>query len=92
MMAKLNLLKHGTLIRYPNKICEDYFGLLSFIPGAGLFFGIDWLSPTVVESDNSNHTSGCSFLADPPYYYADAFRYPDINIHMWYCDWFYSIS
>ena len=33
-----------------------------------------------------------SFLADPPYRYSDAFRYPNINIHMWNSDWFYSIS
>ena len=92
LMAKLNLQKHGTLISYANKTSENYFGLISVIPGAGLFLGIDRLSPAVVEPDNSNHTAGCSFLADPPYYYADAFRYPDINIHMWHSDWFYSIS
>ena len=91
-MAKLNLLKHGTLIRYPNKTCEDYFVLVSVIPSADLFFGIDRLSPAVVEPDHSNHPSGCSFLADPPYRYSDAFRYPDINLYMWYCDWFYNIS
>lgn len=92
MMAKLNLLKHETLIRYPEKTCEDYFNLISIVPGAGLFLGVDGLSPAVVESNHSDHTGGCTLLADPPYRFTDTFRYPYINIHMWHCDWFYSIT
>ena len=91
-MAELNLLKHGTLTRRPNKTCEDYINLLSFVPCACLFFGIDWLSPIVGEFGHSHHTSGRSSLADPSSSHADAIRYPDTNIHMWYCGWFYNIS
>jgi hypothetical protein len=92
VMAKLNLQKHGKHTSYANKTSQSYFGPISVIPSADLFFGVDGLSPAVVEPDHSNHPSGCSFLADPPYRHSDAFRYPNINIHMWHCDWFYSIT
>ena len=91
-MAKFNLQKHGTHISYANKTSKNYFGLISAIPGAGLFFGIDRLSTAMVESDHSNHTTGYTLLAHRPYYYEDAFRYTDINIRIWYSDWIYSIS
>ena len=91
-MAKLNLLKHGTLTRRPNKTCEDYINLLSFVPCACLLFGIDWLSPIVGESDHSHHTSGRSSLADSSSSHADTIRYPDINIHMRHGGRFYSIA
>ena len=91
-MVKSNLQKYETYIRNTDKTSEDCFNLLSLIPGAGLFFGLDWLSPAVGESDNSNHTAGCTLLEDQPYYYTDSFRYTDINICMWHSDWFYSIS
>ena len=91
-MAKSNLQKHGTYIRHANKTSEDYFSPVSAVPGAGLFLGIDRASTPMVEPDNSNYTSGYTLLADPPYYYANAFRYPNINICVWYSHWFYNIS
>jgi hypothetical protein len=91
-MAKFNLQKHGTHLSYANKTSPNYLGFISVIPGTGLFLGIDWPSPAVVESYNSSHTTGCTLLADPPYYYTDSFRYTDIDIRMWNSDWFYRIS
>ena len=91
-MAKLNLQKHGTDINYATQNSQNSFGPISVIPGTGLFLGINWISTTMVKPGNSDHPASCTFLANPPYYHADTFRYPDINIRMWYSDWFYSIS